>query len=373
MNIRLPLGVFAAALVLLTACSGGRPAPSGVLAKREVAVPVKVGAVVERAEPVEVRAIGNVLPYSTVQVKAEVGGELTEVHFTEGQDVRKGDLLFTIDPRSLEAALQQAIATRNRDVAQQKNAEVDAERYTDLLKEGVIAAQQYDQARSAADALKAAVAADDAAIENARVQLSYTKIYSPIDGRTGNLMVNRGNLIKPNDVPIVVINQIQPIYVAFSVPAQYLPEIKRYQAPRALRVEASPKGSGERGPAGLLTFIDNSIDVTTGTIQLKGTFENRDRALWPGEFVDVTLTLTTQPNAIVVPSQAIQTGQQGQYVFVVKQDMTVEARPVVVNRTMGTYAVVDKGLQPGETVVTDGQLNLAPGARVSPAAGGQAS
>lgn len=373
MNIRLSLGALAAGLLLLTACSGGRPAPSGVLAKREVAVPVKVGAVVERAEPVEVRAIGNVLPYSTVQVKAEVGGELTEVHFTEGQDVRKGDLLFTIDPRPLEAALQQAIANRSRDIAQQKNAEVDAQRYAGLFKEGVIAAQQYDQSRSAADALKASVAADKAAIENARVQLSYTKIYSPIDGRTGNLMVNRGNLIKPNDVPIVVINQVQPIYVAFSVPAQYLPEIKRYQASHPLRVEASPKGSGQRGPTGVLTFIDNNIDVTTGTIQLKGTFENRDRSLWPGEFVDVTLTLTTESKAIVVPSQAVQNGQQGQYVFVVKHDMTVEARPVVVNRTMGQYTVVDKGLAAGETVVTDGQLNLAPGARVSVVAGGQTS
>lgn len=367
---RLSLGILAITLLALTACSGGRPAPTAALAKQEVAVPVTVGAVVERAEPVQIRAIGNVQPYSTVQVKAEVGGELIGVHFTEGQEVHKGDLLFTIDARPFDAALKQAQANRARDIAQANNAQADAERYARLAKEGVIAQQQYDQARSNADAMRAAVAADEAAIDNARVQLSYTKIYSPLDGRTGNLLVHQGNLIKPNDVPLVVINQVQPIFAAFSVPAQNLPEIKRYMAAHPLRVAASPKGSGGPGAQGVLTFVDNAIDLTTGTIELKGTFQNRDRSLWPGEFVDVTLTLTTQGNAIVVPSQAIQTGQQGQFVFVVKPDQTVETRPVTVNRTAGPYAVIDQGLRPGETVVTDGQLRLVPGARVRAAQGG---
>jgi multidrug efflux system membrane fusion protein len=373
MKSLLPLSVLVLGVLVLASCSGSRPAPANVMAERERAVPVKVSPVVARAEPVEIHAIGNVAPYATVQVKSEVGGELIGVGFVEGQEVQKGDLLLTIDPRPYQAALQQAEANRARDVAQQKNAEADAARYAKLLSEGVIAPQQYDQARSTADALTAAVKADEAAIENARVQLSYTKIYSPIGGRTGSLLVNRGNLIKANDVPIVVINQIRPIYVTFSVPSQDLPEIKRNMAKHALRVEASPKGSGLRGSIGELTFIDNTIDATTGTIQLKGTFQNNDRALWPGEFVDVTLVLTTQPNAVVVPSQAVQNGQQGQYVFVVKPDKTVESRPVVVDRTVGSDSVIASGLRPGETVVTDGQLRLVPGARVSVVPPGEAS
>ncbi len=349
---------------MLTACSDGRPAPTAAAAKRQVAVPVTAGAVVERPEPVQVRAIGNVQPYSTVAVKAEVGGELVRVHFTEGQDVRKGDPLFTIDPRPFDAALKQAIANRDRDVAQEQYARVDAQRYEHLYQRGVIARDQYDQFRTNAEALKASVAADDAAIENARLQLEYTSIRSPIDGRTGSLLVYRGNLIKANDVPLVTINQIQPIYVSFAVPAQYLSDIKRCMAAHPLRVEAAPKEGG-RAAAGQLSFVDNNIDITTSTIQLKGTFPNRDRSLWPGEFVNVTLTLTMQGDAIVIPSQAVQTGQQGQFVFVVKPDMTVESRPIVVNRTLGPDTVVSSGVRPGEIVVTDGQLRLVPGAKVT--------
>lgn len=354
-----------AAAAWLAGCSGGeRPAASPAFAQRPVTVPVTVGAVIEKPMPVEVRAIGNVQPYSTVQVKAEVGGELIQVHFTEGQEVHQGDPLFTIDPRPFAAALEQAQANRARDLAQMKNAELDVHRYENLFKDGVVPRQQYDTFRTNYDALRAAVQADEAAIDNARLQLGYTEIRSPIDGRTGNLLIQRGNLIKANDVPLVIINQIQPIFVSFSVPAQYLPDIKRYLALHPLRVEAQPKEGGP--PAyGQLTFVDNSIDVATSTIQLKGTFPNRDKALWPGEFVGVTLTLTTQGNAVVVPSQAVQSGQQGQYVFLVKPDLTVESRPIRVNRTLGPLTVVDSGVRPGETVVTDGQLRLVPGAKVS--------
>jgi multidrug efflux system membrane fusion protein len=340
---------------------------------REAAVPVKVGKVERRPAPLQIAAIGNIQPYSTVSVKSQVGGQLVGVHFSEGQEVHKGQLLFTIDPRPFEAALEQAQATRAKDLAQAANAQADAERYRGLVREGVVAQQQYDTTRANADALKAAVDADQAAIETARLQLSYTKIYSPIEGRTGNLLVHEGNLVKENDVPLVVINQIEPIYGVFSVPGQYLADITRYQARHALRVSASPKDSNQPGVDGVLTFIDNNVDTTTGTIQLKATFPNINNALWPGEFVDVAVTLTTQPNAIAVPSQAIQTGQDGQFVFVVKPDQTVESRPVVVDRTQGAFAIVSRGLQPGETVVTDGQLRLVPGSRITVAGGEPAS
>ncbi|HOL72464.1 MAG TPA: efflux RND transporter periplasmic adaptor subunit [Bryobacteraceae bacterium] len=363
------LGILVICAIALGACSRGTPAPAEAEASQDSAVPVKVGRVEQRPEPVEIQAIGNIQPYTTVSVKSEVGGELTGVHFTEGQEVHKGQLLFTIDPRPFEAALKLAEANRAKNLAQAARARADAERYRGLAAEGVISQQQYDQARADAEALQASVEADEAAIETARLQLSYTKIYAPISGRTGNLLVHEGNLVKENDVALVVINQIQPIYAVFAVPAQYLPEIRRYHSRRPLRVEASPKDSNQPGAVGVLTFIDNNVDTATGTIQLKATFQNRDRALWPGQFVDVTVTLTTQPDAIVIPAQAIQSGQQGQFVFVVKPDMTVESRPVVVDRTRGAYAIVSQGLQPGETVVTDGQLRLVPGSRVTVSGG----
>jgi multidrug efflux system membrane fusion protein len=359
-----------AGLLVLTSCSGNRPAPTAAQAKRETAVPVRVGKVSQQAEPLQLNAIGNVQAYAIVQVKSQVGGELVGVYFKEGQYVRKSDPLFLIDPQPYQAALEQAQANRARDAAQAATARTDTQRYLALYQKGIIPQQQYDQSRMNAQGLDAAVAADEAAIQTVRLQLGYTKIGSPIDGRTGSLQVNQGNLVKPNDVPLVVINQVEPIYVAFSLPGQYLPEIKRYMARRPLRVTATPKGGGQATAFGELTFVDNSIDVTTGTITLKGTFQNRDHALWPGEFVEAALTLTTESNAIVVPSAAIQTGQQGEYVFVVKADMTVESRPIVTSRTLGPLTVIEKGVQPDETVVTDGQLNLVPGAKVSVAGGG---
>ena len=355
------IGVFG--LMLLAIFSSGC---SNEKSKKPVSapIPITVSTAIQKTVPVQLRAIGNVQAYSTVTVKSRVGGELVRVHFTEGQDVKKGELLFTIDPRPYEAALKQAEANLGRDLAQAKNAQEDARRYEFLIQTGVVARQQYDKFRTDADALEATVLADRAAVENAKIQLGYCFIRSPIDGRTGSLIVQQGNIIKAEDINLVVINQIIPINVAFSIPEQFLPEIKKYMAKGKLQVEALIPMNEASPEKGVITFIDNAVDSNTGTIRLKGTFANREKKLWPGQFVNVVLTLTTEPNAIVVPSQAIQTGQEGQYVFVVKQDLTVESRPVVAGRTVESQTVVQKGLNADEKVVTDGQLRLYPGAKV---------
>jgi multidrug efflux system membrane fusion protein len=331
-------------------------------------IPVTVSTAIQKMVPEQLRVIGNVQAYSTVTVKSLVGGELVGVNFTEGQDVKKGDLLFTIDSQPFEAALKQAEANLQKDLAQAKNAQEDARRYEFLIQKNVVARQQYDKFRTDADALEATVLADRAAVENAKIQLGYCSIRSPIDGRTGIINIKRGNIIaavtQPNAIDLVTINQIIPIYVIFSVPEQNLPEIKKYMARGSLKVEALPPNDTSSGEQGVLTFIDNTVDKTTGTILLKGTFANREKKLWPGQFVNVVLTLTTEPNAIVIPSQAIQTGQEGQYIFVVKEDLTVESRPVIAGRSANNETIVQKGLQVDEKVVTDGQLRLYPGAKV---------
>ncbi len=381
------LSVLMAVLIFLSACSDGKSGKP-VLPP----IPVTVGTVTQKIVPVQLRAIGNVQAYSTVSVKSRIAGQLMRVYFKEGHDVKQGELLFVIDPRPFEAALKQAEANLEKDMAQvkqveanlerdtvqEKNAQVEANRYQLLFERGVVARQQYDTFRTNWEALEAtvradraakanaeaAVLADKAAVENAKLQLSYCSIRSPMDGRTGSLIVQEGNIIKENDANLVVINQIIPIYVAFSIPEQFLPEIKKYMASGKLQVEATVPMNEERPGKGVITFIDNTVDSNTGTIRLKGTFTNHERKLWPGQFVNVVLTLTTEPNAIVVPSQAVQTGQEGQYVFVVKQDLTVESRPVVVGRTVDGETVVQKGLKADEKVVTDGQLRLYPGAQV---------
>ena len=357
----LVIGVFGLLLwgIFSLACSNEKPKKP-----TSAPIPVTVSMATQKTVPVQLRAIGNVQAYSTVTIKSKVGGELVRVHFTEGQDVKKGDLLFMIDPRPYEAALKQAEANLQRDIAQAKHAREDARRYESLIQKGVVPQQQYDKFRSDADALDATVLADRAAVENAKIQLGYCSLHSPIDGRTGSLIVKQGNIIKAEDINLVVINQIIPIDVAFSVPEQFLPEIKKYIAVGKLQVEALIPMNEERPERGVITFIDNAVDTNTGTIRLKGTFANREKKLWPGQFVNVVLTLTTEPNAIVVPSQTIQTGQEGQYIFVVKEDLTVESRPVVAGRTMNNETVVKKGLNPDEKVVTDGQLLLYPGAKV---------
>lgn len=355
------------AIASVTGCSSEqKTAAKGPAA----AVPVTIAQAQQTDVPITLRAIGNVEPLQTVAVKSQISAELKEVHFREGEDVNRGDLLFTLDQRQLQAELARADGNLQRDQAQAKNARVQAERYARLWKEGVIAQQQYDQFVSNADALDASVAADKAAVEYARLQLQYTRIAAPIAGRTGNLEVDRGNIVKANDVNMVTINQVAPVYVQFSIPEQQLSEVKRYLAARTLRVEALTRSEGGAQTAtsspssGELTFIDNAVDPTTGTIQLKGTFANQDRRLWPGQFVDVILTLSVEKQVVVVPSQAVQTGQQGAYVFVVSSEMTADIRPVTVKRSVGDLTVISAGLQPGERVVTDGQLRLTKGAKV---------
>ena len=288
-----------------------------------------------------------------------------QVHFKEGQDVKKGDLLFTIDPRPFEAALKQAQAVLAKDMSMLENAREQARRYAELVKKEYVSREQYDQIQASANANEAAVEADRAAVENAKVQLSYCRLYSPLDGRTGDLLVDEGNLVRTNDAtPLITINQITPIYVTFSLPEQNLIAIKEGMARGKLRVRALIPQEESRPETGLLTFVDNAVDRTTGTIKVKGTFANTDRRLWPGQFVKVVMTLADQPNAIVLPAQAIQTGQDRQQVFIVKSDSTVEVRPVIVNRTIANDAVIEKGVQPGEQVVTDGQFLLGPGTKV---------
>ncbi|SRR5579875_1318300 len=359
------VGLLMAITLLFVSCSGqpsGKGKP-GQPAMSEAA-PVTVATVVQKDVPVQLRAIGNVEAYSTVSVKSRVAGQLVEVNFKEGQEVKKGELIFLIDPRSFQAALQQAQANLSKDIAQMKKAEADARRYADLFKRGIVSAQDYDQNRTNFEAMKATVKADEAAVENAKVQLGYCYIYSPIDGRIGKLMVNQGNMVKDNDTVLVVINQTKPIYVDFSVPQQELPEIKKYMAVEKLKVEAIIPSDRDHKAIGELTFVNNQVDTNTGTILLKGLFPNQDEALWPGQFVNVVLTLTTQPKAVVVPSAAVQTGQQGKYVFVVKPDLTVESRPVTLGNDLGREVVIAEGLKPGEMVVTEGQLRLAPGVKV---------
>ena len=348
------------AFAFITACGADSKAKQA----QQRVVPVKAGEVMQQNVPVQINAIGNVEAYNTVSVKALVGGEIIDVHFKEGQDVHQGDLLFQIDPRPYEAALKQAEGALARDIAQSKNAEEQAKRYEILVQKDYVSKDQYDQLRANADALAAAVQADRANVESARLQLAYCTIKSPIDGRVGSVLINKGNVVKANDVAMVTINKITPIYVTFSIAEQNLADIKKYMAAGSLKMDAIIPGDEKRPAYGKLTFINNAVDAATGTIQLKGTFENKDKRLWPGQFINVVLTLTTQPNAVVMPNAALQTGQQGQYVFVVKPDFTVESRPVTVARSYGELAVVAQGVTPGEKVVTDGQLNLMTGVHV---------
>jgi len=351
-------------LLLLLIASIGACHDSKAKQSPQRAVPVKVGVVTQQNVPVQINVIGNVESFNTVSIKALVGGEVIDVHFKEGQEVKKGDLLFQIDPRPYDAALKQAEAQLARDQAQAKNAEEQAKRYQILVQNNYVSVDQYDQIRSNAEALAATVQADRANVENNRLQLAYCIIKSPIDGRVGAVLVNKGNVVKANDVGMVTINQITPIFVTVSVPEQYLADIKKYMAEGSLKMEAIIPGDEKRPEQGVLTFVNNAVDTATGTIQLKGTFTNKDMRLWPGQFVNVLITLTTQRNAILIPSAALQTGQEGQYVFVVKPDFTVESRSVMIARSYGDFTVLVRGASPGEKVVTDGQINLITGVHV---------
>jgi multidrug efflux system membrane fusion protein len=345
----------------LSGCTGTKAAPGP-----PPPVPVLAASVEQKDVPLQVHAIGAVEAYSTVSVKTQITGELTGVFFKEGDDVTKGQLIFTLDKRPLEADVRRAEGALARDEAQAQNALNDQKRYESLVKAGVVSTQEYDRIVSNAAALEAAVRADKGALENARVQLMYASIYSPINGRTGNLLVHQGNMIKANDVPSLVnINQVEPIYVTFTVPQQYLADVKQYSRSGALQVQTVIPGDTHGPINGKLSFIDNTVDSSTGTIKLKAVFANSDRRLWPGQFVDAYLTLKTQSNALVIPSQAIQNGQQGQFVYVIKDDSTVEPRLITTSDAQQPgQVIVQKGLSAGERIVTDGQLRLVPGSKV---------
>lgn len=355
--------LFMFALALLLSCSNGHTQPDQK--SNQTAVPVMVATVIRKDVPAQLQAIGNVEAYSTVSVKSQVEGQLGKVYFEEGDEVKKGELIFLVDPRPFEASLKQAQANMARDAAQMKKAESDTRRYAELLKKGIVSEAEYDQYRSSFETFKATVNADSAAVENARLQLEYCYIRSPIDGRIGRLMVNPGNILEANQTILAVINQIKPIYVTFSVPEQKLSEIRKYMSSAGkLTVEVITSAENDNPVSGELTFLDNQVDATTGTILLKALFPNEDEFLWPGKFVNIALLLTTLKNAVVIPSEAVQTGQEGEYVFVVKPDLTVESRPVTVGSRLAQHVVIAEGLRLQEKVVTSGQFDLAPGVRV---------
>lgn len=348
-----------AGLVLLSGCTTKTVQTAPMFAAR-----VTVAKAVQKTVPVDLTAIGSADAFTNVSIKAQVNAVLQEVHIKEGQFVKKGDLLFTLDARPFDAALAQAQGTLAHDQAQAELNRVEAERYAALYKAGVTAKETLDQMQANFEAEQAAVRADEAAVQAAQLQVDYCKIYAPTDGRLGAIQVYPGNIVKQNDVPVlIVINQITPIFVDFAVPEQYFAPIEKFMAKGTLRVEATPYGDTVP-EIGELTFVDNTVDNTTGTIKLKAKFENSDHRLWPGQFSTVLLRLAQDENATVVPSQAVQTGARGDFIYVVKSDMTAEQRPVKVARTIAGDAVISSGIVPGETVVTDGQLRLIPGIKV---------
>lgn len=380
---------------------GGKGGGRGGGKKGDAAVPVTLAKVSQKDVPIEIQVIGNVEAYATVTVKSQVGGELIKVHFNEGDFVKQGDPLFTIDQRQLQAQiaqgeavfmrakanLAQAEANLAKDAANLKFLRSQSQRIDKLVKEGVMSKEQGEQAQTSADATEQLVNADKASIESAKadinsaraaadnlkVQLTYTEIRANLTGRTGSLMVKQGNLVAANGADMVAINQVQPIYVTFAIPESQLASVRKYMAVGKLQVVATPQEDASASETGVLTFIDNNVDSSTGTIKLKGTFQNPSRRLWPGEFVRVVLRLYTQRNATIVPNQAVQTGQEGTYVFVVKEDQSVESRNVTTGARVNEELVVEKGLEPGETIVIDGQLRLAPGMKVQQRGDGQRS
>jgi multidrug efflux system membrane fusion protein len=324
----------------------------------------------EMSAPIQVTAIGTVQSIATVIIKSRVDGQIANVHFEEGQEVKEGDLLFTLDNRSFQAQLAQAEATLDRDRAQLQRAQAEVRRQTELATRGVASAQKLEDVQTAVLVSEAAIRAAEAAIENAQINLSYTTIRAPITGRTGSVGLKTGNLVKSNDttqqaVPLVTITQLRPIYVAFTVPERYLADIRTASVSERLPVLVTIPNRSQTPIIGMLTFVDNQVDVVTGTISLKATFANNDANLWPGQFVNVTLTLGVQANAIVVPSPAIQIGPNGPYVFVIKRDSTVELRLVRVDRAVNDKTVIAEGLVAGDRVVVDGQLRLSNGTRVN--------
>jgi len=377
-------------ILLLAGCSSEKAA--AVAQQQAPAAPVLVSKAMLKSVPIEIQSVGNAEAYSSVSVKSQVGGELTVVDFKEGTDVRKGDRLFVIDPRPYEsqvaqaeaalakdkAQLQAAQANLSKEIAQEEFAQAQAKRYSELLQKGLLAPDSAEQINAQAkaaseavradraeiDSMQANIAADQAALDRAKLQLEYCTIRSPIDGRTGQLMVKQGNVVKATDVELVTINQLHPIYVTFTVPEINLPLIKARMAAGKVSVVVYLQGQDEAVETGTLTFVENTVDSATGTIRLKALFDNRADKLWPGQFVRVVVRSNDSSNSIVVPVTAVQTRQDGKFVFVVKPDMTVEARAVLTGRTIERDVVIEKGLSEGESVVTTGQLRLVPGSRI---------
>ena len=383
---------FAAVALSLTGCSGTTVGAEtkGASRRGDMAVPVTVARAVQKDVPVDVDVIGSIEPYSSVTLKSQISGQLMAVHFQEGDIVRSGQLLFTIDSRAIEAQIHQTDANiardeaqlgqmqanLARDKAQETNLKAQFNRAAELWRGGIIAQEQYDQADAALQSQSAVIRADQAAIENARaqvaasqaalesqkVQLSYTKIYAPLPGRTGAILSKPGNIVTADNTELALINQVQPVFVTFAVPETYLSQLRATGGHGLeVRVKAEEGGAEELGT---VAFLDNAVDTSTGTIRLKATLPNSDRTLWPGQFVRVTLRLANRPNAVVVPSQAIQTGQDGTFVYVVSSDRKVAVRPVVIGERLDQETVVDRGVSIGDTVVTEGALRLVPGARV---------
>lgn len=392
-------GFFVALSVLGTAACGSTSAASTNGGGRGrggagagASVPVVVGRVSQRDVPVELTSIGNVEAFSTISVRSQVTGTLTAVRFKEGDDVKQGDVLFTVDPRPYQAALDQAAANLTRDNAMLDQAEAqlardiatdqyntaEAQRLTSLNDRGLLPRDQTEQGKAAAAASTALVNADKAAIEgakatliaqqaavdSAKLQLEYTTIKSPINGRTGNLTAKPGNLVTADSTELITITQVTPVYVTFSLPAVHLDEVKHHQADGAIDVSATPQTTGGQTATGKLTFVDNAVDPSTDTIKMKATFPNTDRSLWPGQFARVNIRVATLSQATVVPSEAVQNGQDGQFVFLVKRDSTVEQRSITTSQSADQDVVVTNGLKPGDVVVTEGQLRLEPGSHI---------
>jgi membrane fusion protein, multidrug efflux system len=353
------IGGFCASLTV----SGCSPAEKSA-EKQPPAVPVGVAVAVERNVPQILKTIGSVEAAQSASIRARIGGALTKVAFSEGQDVKQGDLLFVIDTRPYQQALEAALANLARDQSQLANAEREVQRYAELVKDEYVTKSQYDQIVTAAEVLKNTVRSDEAAVATARLNLQYCNIVAPITGRTGVVAVHEGDEIKADDIEMVNINQLTPIEVSFSLPEQHLPAIRTYASSGSLPVEANFPNTPGKPSAGKLSFINNAIDPATRTIFLKATFPNADKRLWPGQFVNIALTLTVRPHAVIISSQAIQTGQQGTFVFVVKPDLTVESRPIAAGQEIDRSTIIERGLEAGEKVVTDGQLRLVPGSKV---------
>jgi membrane fusion protein, multidrug efflux system len=347
-------------------CSSGEDSKANNGKPTKPPVPVSVAVAVQKAVPVELHAVGQVEASTQVTVRSQVPGVISAVHFHEGDEVHKGDLLFSLDPTLFQSTLTKTKANLEQARAEAANARRDAERYARLLAADYVSREEADAAQSRAESLSAVLAAVQASVENARIQLDYCSIRAPQGGRTGALLVHPGTVVKANDAPdLVTINTLRPVRVVFNIPERSLPVLRRQLAIGPLTVTALPPGDDRPMESGTISFLDNSVDPATGTIRLKASFANRELRLWPGQYAEVTIVLETLDAALVVPTAALQTGQQGSYLFVVDTDQSVSSRPVTSGVSWKDLTVINRGLEPGETVVTAGQLRLSPGAKVN--------